>query len=88
MLGSNIENAYLLIKEMILLGDYNVNFLSSTGYKQHHKATVKDLPGPCLSSWEHLNNISVIPFGMSDHLPIVATRKYSRTRSKITGSIP
>ena len=36
MLGSHIENAYLLIKEMILLGDYNVNFLSSTGFKKHH----------------------------------------------------
>ena len=36
MLGSNIENAYFLNKEMILLGDYNVNFLSSTGFKKHH----------------------------------------------------
>ena len=36
MLESHIENAYLLIKEMILLGDYNVNFLSSTGFKKHH----------------------------------------------------
>ena len=30
---------------------------------------------------EHLNNIDVIPSGMSDHLAIVATKKYNRTRS-------
>ena len=40
------------------------------------------MPGPYLSSWEHLNSISVIFFGMSDDLPIVATRKFNRTRSK------
>lgn len=33
-LGDNIENAYLLNKEMILLGDFNVNYLSPD-FKKH-----------------------------------------------------
>ena len=36
MLGINIENAYLLNKEMILLGDFNVNFLSYIDFKKHY----------------------------------------------------
>ena len=100
MLGINIENAYLLNKEMILLGDFNVNFLSYIDFKKHHLVKIlhslnltqvvnsitRPLSKTCLDHiWcshpEHLNNISVIPSGMSDHLPIVATRKYNRARS-------
>ena len=36
MMGSNIENAHLLNKEMIFLGNFNVNFSSSTDFKEHH----------------------------------------------------
>ena len=100
MLGINIENAYLLNKEMILLGDFNVNVLSYIDFKKHHLVKIlhslnltqvvnsitRPLSKTCLDHiWcshpEHLNNISVIPSGMSDHLPIVATRKYNRARS-------
>ena len=85
---------------MILLGDFNGNFLSSTDFKKHHLVKIlhsfnltqvvnnitRPLSKTCLDHiWcshpEHLNNISVIPSGMPDHLPIVATRKYNRTRS-------
>ena len=36
MVGSNIENAYLLNKEMILRGDFNVILLCYTELKKHH----------------------------------------------------
>ena len=100
MLGINIESAYLINKEMILLGDFNVNFLSYIDFKKHYLVKIlhslnltqvvnsitRPLSKTCLDHiWcshpEHLNNVSVIPSGMSDHLPIVATRKYNRTRS-------
>ena len=100
ILGSNIENAYLLNQEIILLEDLNVTFSFSPDFKKYHLVKIlhsfnltqvvnsitRPLSKTCLNHiWcshpEHLNNISVIPSGMSDHLPIVATRKYNRTRS-------
>ena len=47
----------------------------------HGSPVLNQLSQPVGGHPEHLNNISVIPSGMSDHLPIVATRKYNRTRS-------
>ena len=63
-----------------------VKILHSFNLTQVVNSITRPLSKTCLNHiWcshpEHLNNISVIPSGMSDHLPIVATRKYNRTRS-------
>ena len=54
MVGSNIENGYLVNKEMILRGDFNVNFLCYTEFKKHHcenftqlRSDVKSIQGHC-----------------------------------------
>ena len=65
---------------------YLVKILHSLNLTQVVNSITRPLSKTCLDHiWcshpEHLNNISVIPSGMSDHLPIVATRKYNRTRS-------
>ena len=82
---------------MILLGDFSylplilknttlLKILHSFNLTQVVNNITRPLSKTCLDHiWcshpEHLNNISVIPSGMPDHLPIVATRKYNRTRS-------
>ena len=35
VLGRNIENVYLLNKEMILLGDFNVDFMCTNNFSKH-----------------------------------------------------
>ena len=63
-----------------------VKILHSFNLTQVVNSITRPLSKTCLNHiWcshpEHLNNNSVTPSGMSDHLPIVATRKYNRTRS-------
>ena len=63
-----------------------VKILHSFNLTQVVNSITRPLSKTCLNHiWcshpEHLNNNSVIPSGMSDHLPIVATRKYNHTRS-------
>ena len=39
-LEANIENAYLLNKETILLGDFNIDFQNASRFKKHHLSKV------------------------------------------------
>lgn len=77
-------------KETILLGNFNVNYLTHTRFDKHFlieslrshnfKEITRPLSKSCLDHvWcthpEHLNNATVLSSGISDHLPIVVTRK-------------
>jgi hypothetical protein len=97
-LGKNIENVYLLSKEMVLLGDFNVDYFAK-GFHKHKliktlnnlnmSQLVNDITRPvsksCLNHiWcshpERLRNVQVKNSGMSDHLPVFATRIYKRNK--------
>ena len=61
--------------------------MRSHNFKQLIKEITRPLSKSCLDHvWcthpEHLNNATVLSSGMSDHLPIVVTRKYMRVRNK------
>lgn len=99
-LGKNIENVYLTGREMIILGDFNIDFLSATKFKKHSlvktlvnlhivqlvKVITRPVSKSCLDHiWsshpERINNVHVGNLGMSDHLPVIATRVYNRVRT-------
>ena len=94
-LGKNIENAHLLNREIVILGDFNIDFLCAKKVQKHsllktmrnlnmsqlvHKIT-RPVSKTCLDHiWsshpERLHSVRVMSSGISDHLPVIVTRKF------------
>ena len=94
-LGKNIENAHLLNREIIILGDFNIDFLCAKKVQKHslvktlHNLNMSQLvhiitrpvSKTCLDHiWcshpEQLHNVRAMSSGISDHLPVIVTRKF------------
>ena len=84
-----IETAYLTNKEVILTGDFHINFLSQEFTKHYLSKSLMNMHFCQLSIYtnkcQHITAALVENYALSDHLPTFAIRKYFKL-SKSTNS--
>ena len=92
LLEQNIENACLEGKEIMISGDMNIDFLKRESFTKHrvtkalrnlHMSQLMDKITRPISA-ERIIDISIKNIGLSDHIPTFATRRYTKSRDKVS----